>query len=58
MGMAKLIVGLVLLVFNLAISQYVPNYFSSLGQGTIELLQIGFILIGVVSPIIGWLERE
>lgn len=58
MGLSKFVFGIIICVINLAIAQFIPNYFSRLPQSTIELLIIGYIFLGLIAPFVGYLERD
>jgi hypothetical protein len=54
---AKLMVGVALLILNLAIAVGIPNYVSQMPQNTIELIQLFYMFLAIASPLVGAIER-
>ncbi len=56
MGVPKLIVGIILLVLALFLANTVPSVLN-FDQNTEDMIQLGIIILGFLSVIVGALER-
>lgn len=57
MNVAKFSFGLALMILNIAISMGIPNAISSYATSMIEMVQLFFLILSVVSVIAGVVER-
>lgn len=50
-------VGFLIFVFCLFLAQAIPIYFTSLTAGMLDLVKIGFLVMGILAIIIGGISK-
>lgn len=57
MSLSKFIIGFGFMLIFFGLAGIVPSYITGIGQSTKELIIYALILLGIASPIVGWIEK-